>query len=92
MALTSLGAPTGAIPHLERALTLRTTNEEGAPIDLARTRFELARALWSAPAAAGRDRPRARELAELAAADEAAGDKSSKSLTEVREWLAAHAL
>ncbi|MBK8266505.1 MAG: tetratricopeptide repeat protein [Nannocystis sp.] len=89
-ALTSLDTPAAAIPHLERALTLRTAHE-GDPIEFAKTRFALARALWAAAPEAGRDRPRARSLAELAAAAyEADGDKSSEQLAEVREWLATH--
>ena len=60
----SSGRPTRS-PPLERALTIRTTHEVD-PALLAETRFILARALWTAPATHGRDRARARTLAEQA--------------------------
>jgi tetratricopeptide (TPR) repeat protein/predicted Ser/Thr protein kinase len=79
-----------ALPHLERALALRTANSV-EPNELADTRFTLARALWDAPAEAGRDRERARTLAELARtfyADD--GETSANELREVEAWQAEH--
>ncbi len=79
-----------AIPWFERALVLRT-RAPGSAVDLAQTRFMLARALWDAPSRAGRDRARAVALAELAAAALArAGETSSKDVDVIRDWLAAH--
>ncbi|MCA9707479.1 MAG: tetratricopeptide repeat protein, partial [Myxococcales bacterium] len=90
MVLLDLGQPAQALPSLERALALRTTHQV-EPGQLAATHFALARALWSAPATAGRDRPRARMLAEQARdAWVAAGVRGKKDLAEVEQWLAEH--
>ncbi|MCX4242308.1 serine/threonine-protein kinase [Paraliomyxa miuraensis] len=91
-ALLGLAKPADALTPLERALTIRTTHEV-QPALLAATRFALARALWIAPAAQGRDRPRARTLAEQAHdAYAALGDAKKTERTEVQAWLAKHRL
>jgi tetratricopeptide (TPR) repeat protein/tRNA A-37 threonylcarbamoyl transferase component Bud32 len=85
------GNPSEALPLLERALTIRTATEVG-PTDLAETRFVLARALWDAGPEAGRDRERAKALAELAhTAFAEAGEGSAKTLEEVQAWQREHA-
>ena len=90
--LLGLAKPGDALPLLERALTIRTTHQVD-PADLADTRFALARALWIAPAAQDRDRPRARTLAEQAhAAFASLGDAQKAKLAEVQTWLAEHRL
>ena len=90
--LLGLTKPADALPLLERALTLRTTHEID-PALLAKTRFALARALWTTPATQGRDRPRARTLAEQARdAYAALGDATKTELAEVQTWLAEHRL
>jgi hypothetical protein len=67
---------------LERALVVGAA---GNPIDLATTRFALARALW----ASGGDRARARALA--AAARATFADNGNKEASaEVDGWLARH--
>ncbi|MCA9686136.1 MAG: tetratricopeptide repeat protein, partial [Myxococcales bacterium] len=84
-ALIGLDRPAEAIPHLERALVIRTGTAV-EPTDLAETRFALARAL----AAGEGDPARARELATLARDAYAAdGDKSKATQAEVDAWLAA---
>jgi tetratricopeptide (TPR) repeat protein/predicted Ser/Thr protein kinase len=96
-ALTSLGKallgqhePGEALPHLERASTIRTATP-GDPTELAETHFALARALWDAPAEAGRDRERARTLADLARRVYAdAGETGAKELRDVQAWQAEH--
>jgi tetratricopeptide (TPR) repeat protein len=91
-ALLALGKPADALAPLERALSIRTTRE-GGPAELACTRFALALALWTAPAAQGRDRLRARTLAEQARDGYAAAGYARKSeLAEVEAWLAEHRL
>jgi tetratricopeptide (TPR) repeat protein len=80
------GAAAKAIPPLERALALRESST-GDPWDRADTRFNLAKALWQT----GRDRARAKTLAEGARADYAAsGDGAKKELADVAHWLEAH--
>jgi eukaryotic-like serine/threonine-protein kinase len=60
---------------------------------LAKTRFALARALWTAPASQGRDRRRAHTLAEQARdAYVAAGRAKKTELAELEAWLAKHRL
>ena len=79
-----LSQPLEAIAPLERALALREPAGAGT-VDLARTRFVLARALWDS----GRDRNRALKLASLAReALVAAGDAHDKERREVETWLA----
>jgi len=88
--LIDLAKPTEALPLLERALVLRTTHAVD-PSLVAKTRFLLARASWAAPSAGGRDRPRARELAEQARdAWAGAGPGRADDLAEVEQWLAEH--
>ena len=91
-ALLELAEPAQALALLERALTIRTALEVD-PALLADTRFVLARALWAAPTTQGRDRLRARTLAEQArealALVEEAGTSDIK-LDEVEDWLATH--
>ena len=77
-----------AIRHGERALAIRESSD--APVlDLAEARLALARSLWlSQP-----DRPRARALAEQAAADlHGAGAPAARQLAEAKQWLADHSL
>jgi tetratricopeptide (TPR) repeat protein/predicted Ser/Thr protein kinase len=89
-ALLGEGKAAEALPHLERALTLVSANP-GDPTVLARVHFALARALWDAPANAGRDRERARTLAEQArSAFAEAGGGSASQLQEVQAWQAKH--
>jgi hypothetical protein len=76
--------PTEAIAPLERGLALTAANPSHRS-HAAVLRFLLARALWDA----GRDRKRARTLAEEAAAAYAdLGD--DKARAELVTWLAAH--
>ena len=84
--------PKDALPLAERALAIH--ENAGVPATLlASTRFLLARALWDAPADAGRDRPRAVALAEQARdALRETGAGSAKDLAEVEAWLAEHRL
>jgi tetratricopeptide (TPR) repeat protein/tRNA A-37 threonylcarbamoyl transferase component Bud32 len=85
-ALLELDRPGEALPHLERAFAIQSAKGID-PVELASTRFGLARALWEAPASAGRDRSRALELAEQARA--AYGESGTqKDLEEVVSWLA----
>ena len=76
------GPPESALPHLERALEIRDSQEKDAA-RRAETRFALARALWNSK----RDRPRAYALA-LEAKKEYGGATAAKDrLMEVEEWL-----
>jgi tetratricopeptide (TPR) repeat protein/predicted Ser/Thr protein kinase len=81
------GRPAAAIPLLERALQIR--GQAGIPArQLAEVRFALARALRDAPAGHGRDVPRARRLAELAADGlRTAGPAAKGDLAAVEAWL-----
>ncbi len=91
-ALLALGTPADALAPLERALRIRSAHA-GDPVDLAQNRFVLAGALWDAPAGPGRDRPRARELSQLAAeAYAAAGTRAAEKLAEARAWQSTHKL
>ena len=88
LALLDLGLPGPAVAKFEGALRIETAHDVD-PLDVAETRFGLARALWDAPAADGRDRPRSRELAELARATYAdAGPELATELEAVDAWLA----
>ena len=78
------GDPTSAIVPLERALKIREDHEND-PARRAETRFALARALWEA----GRDRGRARMLAE-GARDSYAKAVVKPKLVEVESWLRGH--
>ena len=83
-ALLAQGRAAEAITRLEQALALR---DAGSPTDLARTRFALARALWTDPAA----RARAHPLASLARDElRAAGKAATRELGEVEAWLTDH--
>ncbi len=77
-----------ALTHRERTVTILLATGGTA---LAGARYGLAKALWDAPVSQGRDRVRARALAEQArdvyAAD---GEASSDSLAFVEDWLTAH--
>ncbi len=89
----ALHDPAEALGYLERALSIRASSNEVRPLDLAQTREELARALWDAPVAAGRDRARARELATLARdAYREAGELGEQELARTDAWLASHEL
>ena len=74
-----------ALPPLERALRIREAQEPDAAT-IAETRFALARALWDE----GRQRPRARALAQ--AAGDAYGREPSQAAhaREVTQWLVGH--
>jgi tetratricopeptide (TPR) repeat protein/tRNA A-37 threonylcarbamoyl transferase component Bud32 len=82
------GHPEHAVPLFERALTIRSSAQD-SPLDLATSRFNLARALWDAPAGRGRDRERALALAERARATYA--EASPIELEQVESWLAKRA-
>jgi tetratricopeptide (TPR) repeat protein/tRNA A-37 threonylcarbamoyl transferase component Bud32 len=82
-ALVNLGRAWEALAPLERALALRETHTV-APVELAETRFALARALWDVR----QDTARARELAQKAGgALEQPGSEALR--TRVQAWLAA---
>jgi serine/threonine protein kinase/tetratricopeptide (TPR) repeat protein len=74
--------PAAARAALEEALASRIAGT-ASPGQLAETRFELARAIWPAPA----ERRRALELASTARTD-AAADKNEKMTAEIDGWLA----
>ena len=78
------GDPSSAIVPLERAFKIREAQETD-PSRRAETRFALARSLWEA----GRDRGRARLLAEEAREGYAKADIKVK-LNEVETWLHGH--
>jgi serine/threonine-protein kinase len=82
--------PIDAVPLAQRAVAV--WEKGGVPArDLAAGRFVLARALWEAPASAGRDRRRAVPLAEQARdAYRDAGKDKAKDLAEVEKWLREH--
>jgi eukaryotic-like serine/threonine-protein kinase len=78
----NLGRPAKAIPTLERALTIRAVPGATDPLDLAETKYTLARALWDAK----RDRARARTLAtEARRLFEDSDDKDAARVVD--EWL-----
>ncbi|HEY4395794.1 MAG TPA: serine/threonine-protein kinase [Polyangia bacterium] len=90
-ALTGIGVsylsdadPVNAIAPLERAFKIREAQETD-PSRRAETRFALARALWES----GRDRQRARALAEEAREGYAKAEVKAK-LAEVDTWLRVH--
>jgi tetratricopeptide (TPR) repeat protein len=88
--LLEVGDPAAAIGHLERALEIQSEGEVGE-VDLADTRFAVARALWELPPGAGRDRSRAVAVAKLSLpAWEGDGERSSAKLRELRVWLEEH--
>jgi len=81
--LIALDRPVEAIAALERALAVRSTSAVDS-IRVAETRFALARALRDA----GRDRARARELAEAALASyRGAGERTAAESRDVSAWL-----
>ncbi len=81
-ALVALGRPREALPLLERALLLRAKDAD--PVDLAETRFALARAL----VATHGDAARARSLAEAAATAYAqTGEGYPRQRAEIAGWL-----
>ena len=83
--LIATGDPATALPHLERALALRTAHP-GAEADLAVTEFQLARALWEDKGV----RARARQLAERSLTRlTAAGAGFAAERAEVERWLGA---
>jgi tetratricopeptide (TPR) repeat protein len=90
--LLELGMPVAAIAALERALTIRSPHDVD-PSLLAETRFALARGLWTVPVTQGRDRPRARMLAEQARDAWVEGGAGSEAdLAKAEAWLAEHRL
>src|SRR5262249_13244041 len=79
-----LRQPAAAISPLEQAVTTYEQFTKVTPVDLAHTRFGLARAL----AESGRDPARAQKLAEAARdAYVAAGRPTPKELAEINAWL-----
>jgi serine/threonine protein kinase len=80
----SEGDPGSAIVPLERAFKIREEHEND-PSRRAETRFALARALWES----GRDRARARALAEEAREGYALAELKPK-LADVESWLRGH--
>jgi tetratricopeptide (TPR) repeat protein/predicted Ser/Thr protein kinase len=87
--MIALGKSAEALVELERALA-NLEGREGEPLVLASVRFVLARALWETPAEQGRDRVRARELAELARRGIAESGQLANRLAEIDAWLAEH--
>ena len=79
------GQPKAAALNLERALRIRE-HQELDPIQVAETRFALARALWQA----GGDRSRARTLATQARAAYATQPLFAPKLRPIDDWLATH--
>jgi len=87
-ALLAVQQPHEAIAPLERLLAVSTADEaSGEPLALATARFVLARALWAAPAGEGRDRARARTLAQQARTT-LVGTDALPALAELDAWLA----
>ncbi|WP_257461836.1 tetratricopeptide repeat protein [Archangium lipolyticum] len=84
-ALMKLGRPAEALAPLERALALRETHAV-PPVELAETRFALARALW----ASHKDTARAKQLARVAhGALEQPGTEHLRA--DIQAWLDTHA-
>ncbi len=81
--LLGLDRPAEAVSYLERAVGLREANRVD-PWELAKSRYQLARALW----ASGGDRERAKSLA-LAAHQGWArlGERAKADLKQVEAWL-----
>jgi tetratricopeptide (TPR) repeat protein len=92
-ALLGLERPAEAVAHLEHGLAIQSAHASD-PIVLAQLQFQLARALWSAPADRGRDRKRALELARLAHAVLSTADPEivevAEDLPKLDAWLAEH--
>jgi tetratricopeptide (TPR) repeat protein len=84
-ALWKLGRADEAVAPLERALRIREAHEPDPPT-VAETRLALARALWDS----GRDRARARRLAEQAREAYDRAKSTARPAQETRAWLAAH--
>jgi eukaryotic-like serine/threonine-protein kinase len=76
------GNPSAALVPLERAQEIRQAQEK-QPATRAETSFALARALWES----GRNRGRARMLAELAKTDYTASPSGARKLAEVENWI-----
>jgi tetratricopeptide (TPR) repeat protein/predicted Ser/Thr protein kinase len=91
-ALLDLGEPAQALVPLERSLAIDTAQPTSRSFR-AEVEFTLARALWTAPATAGRDRARARQLAEQSRTDYMAEDSSdfADELAAIDAWLQTHA-
>ncbi len=88
LARTNMALDDGAVAadQAERALRIRQ-GQPGDPTLVADTELVLAHALWQL----GRDRSRARTLAEQARdAYAAAGDRAAGKLADARAWLAEH--
>jgi eukaryotic-like serine/threonine-protein kinase len=86
VSLEGLGRHRQAQEVLERAVA-GLEAAQADPANLGEARFALARALW----ALGRERPRALELAESAAAAyDASESHDAAKAADVRAWLAAH--
>ncbi|MEZ4385597.1 MAG: serine/threonine-protein kinase, partial [Nannocystaceae bacterium] len=83
-----LGQPDDAIAPLTRAAALLEAST--SPARSAPARFALARALWDASIAGGRDRDRARELATAARDDLGAQAGARGLLREIDAWRATH--
>ncbi|HYV44331.1 MAG TPA: serine/threonine-protein kinase [Myxococcaceae bacterium] len=83
-ALIGVHQPEKAISALERAIAIRSKESVSAE-DLAEPRFSLARALWDA----GKDRARAKELAEQARGGYLQGGQKQEA-EKVSAWISAH--
>ncbi len=82
-ALLKLGRPTDALVPLERALAVHESRA-APPVELAETRFALARALWESR----KDTTRARQLAQVAGTTlEQPGTEALR--TRIQTWLGA---
>ncbi len=86
------GSAAAALPHLERAHAIYDPRTSDA-LELADADLALARALWTAPVERGRDRARARALAEDARRLYAgAGARAVSELARAETWLKEHIL
>jgi serine/threonine-protein kinase len=87
-ALLALGRSAEAVSAYKQALALRTASDND-PIEIAETKFGLAKASWSAGTPA--ERREARELATAAReAYAAGGEQHHATVTEIDEWLRTH--
>jgi tetratricopeptide (TPR) repeat protein len=86
IAMLGEGHAADAVAPLEEALRIRI-EKKSAPDQLGETRFALARALWSKPAA----RERARTLAHQARTDYAQLKTAATTVASIDAWLAAPA-
>jgi eukaryotic-like serine/threonine-protein kinase len=84
--IEGLDDPDQAVEVAERAVRIDSSRSDADPTHLARTQFELARALWTASAAL-RDRPRAHALATAALTTLEQYPGKTSEADVVRAWL-----